>query len=69
MNIVNADNFNETMEGYKDYAIDFMVEVLKEKGYSEDQISEVIKTMNNGFKWAKGGMTMSDARKYKRKNY
>lgn len=58
MNNVNADNFNETMQGYFNYAIKF----AKERGLDEEQE----KTLRNGLGWAKSDMTMEDARKYKK---
>ncbi|MBU5486445.1 hypothetical protein KQI86_19270 [Clostridium sp. MSJ-11] len=67
MNTVNSDNFNETIEGYKSYTKDFMYEVLKEKGYKESQIKEILEVMDNGFHWSKDDMTMEQARRYKRK--
>jgi hypothetical protein len=66
-NTVNTDNFNETMQGYTDYMIDFMVPILKEEGYTEDQIRRIKSIIGNGLNWAKDEMTMSDAREYKRK--
>jgi len=67
MNTVNSNNFNETMDGYKAFAIDFMIPLLKENGYSDEQIEEIIKNMNCGFIWGKNDLTMDDARKYIRK--
>jgi hypothetical protein len=66
-NTVNADNFNETMQGYTDRAIDEMVISLKEEGFTEKQLDKIIKSFKNGLRWSKDFMTMSDAREYKRK--
>lgn len=61
MNTVNPDNFNETMQGYFEYAIKF----AKERGLDE----EIERILRNGLNWAKDEMTMEDARKYKREYF
>ena len=72
-NNVNAENFNETMIGYVDYALDFFRKVLtddeeSEYGkYTEEQISQLEQIFFNGISWAKNDMTMENARTYKRK--
>lgn len=58
-NNVNADNFNETMQGYLEYAINFC-ESNKDTEFTDEHIS----TIRSGFNWAKDEMTMQDARKY-----
>lgn len=60
-NTVNPDNFNQTLAGYMDYALDFAKESDVE--FTDEQIN-VIKS---GFNWAKDEMTMQDARVYKKK--
>lgn len=60
MNTVNPDNFNETMQGYFEYAIDF----LKER---HDFSKEMEDTLRWGLHWGKDEMTMEDARRYKKK--
>jgi len=60
-NTVNSDNFNETMQGYLNYALDFAKESDVE--FTDEQIN-VIK---NGFNWGKSDMTLQDARIYKKK--
>ncbi|BAO05009.1 G7QAJ4_9DELT Transcriptional regulator, MucR family [Clostridium botulinum B str. Osaka05] len=67
MNTVNSDNFNETMEGYLNYALDFVKSELKDKNFTEEQIGEIISLFNCGINWATSGMTMEDARRYKRR--
>ena len=60
MNIVNPDNFNETMEGYFRYTLDF----AKERA---EFTPEQIRLLENGMNWAKDEMTMEDARRYVRR--
>jgi hypothetical protein len=60
MNTVNPDNFNETMQGYFNYAIDF----AKEQISLDERTEEVLRS---GLTWAKDCMTMEDARNYKKK--
>lgn len=60
MNTVNPDNFNETMQGYFDYAIDF----AKEQISLDERTEEVLRY---GLEWAKDMMTMECARNYKKK--
>lgn len=60
MNTVNLDNFNETMQGYFEYAIDF----LKERHEFPEELEQ---SLRNGIYWAKDEMTMACARKYKKK--
>lgn len=62
MNTVNPDNFNETMKGYFDYAINF----AKERGKLDEDAE---KTLRSGLRWAKDGMTMEEARRYGEKGY
>lgn len=58
-NNVNADNFNETMQGYINYALDFAKE--SDTNFTDEQID----TIKNGFRWGKSEMTLADAKKYK----
>jgi hypothetical protein len=67
MNTVNPDNFNETMQGYINYMIDFIQPRLKEEGYSIDDINRITQLIGNGLMWSKDDMTMEDARRYKKK--
>lgn len=60
MNEVNSNNFNQTMQGYFEYAISF----AKERGKLNE---EQEKTLRNGLNWAKDEMTMEDARQYAEK--
>lgn len=66
-NTVNSDNFNETMQGYTDYMVDFIVPILKEEGYTAKQIDRIVDLIDNGLHWSKDDMTMEDARRYTRK--
>jgi hypothetical protein len=68
-NTVNQDNFNETMDGYFALARDFMWENLRERGYSEEQLQEINEKLGYGIHWAKDSLTMSEARKYRRKHF
>lgn len=68
MNTVNSKNFNQTMGGYVDYALDFANKVLqRDYGYRQEQIEEIEKVIRQGLNWAKNDMTMADARVYQRK--
>jgi hypothetical protein len=60
MNTVSPDNFNETMQGYFDYSIDFAMDRAE---FTEEQI----RLLRHGLSWAKDEMTMQDAREYKSK--
>ena len=68
-NSVNPSNFNETMQGYTDYAMDFLFQRLQEHGYSGEQLEEIQGLLRNGFRWGKDEMTMEEARQYSRKFY
>jgi len=59
-NNVNADNFNATMQGYLDYALDFAKESDVE--FTDEQINMI----KSGFNWGKNEMTMENARNYKK---
>lgn len=68
MNTVNPDNFNQTMGGYVDYALDFATKALqRDYGYRKEQIEEIEKVIRQGLNWAKNDMTMADARVYQKK--
>lgn len=58
MNTINETNFNRTMQGYFDYAINFAKE---NGGITEEQIT----LLQHGLNWATSEMTMEDARQYK----
>lgn len=64
MNTVNPDNFNQTMQGYVGYAINFMAQSLKDRGYKDNQIEDVKEYLSWGLSWAKDEMTMENARNY-----
>lgn len=61
-NNVNADNFNETMDGYMEYAINYCL-----TDNNPEFTKEHINTIRAGFYYAKDFLTMEQARKYKRK--
>lgn len=68
MNTVNQDNFNQTMDGYVEYALDFIKNVLLEKELvDEDTIYDIRTTFIQGLRWAKDEMTMEDARNYSKR--
>lgn len=58
-NNVNADNFNETMQGYIDYMLDYIIE--SNKNFTDVQISAI----KGGFRRGKDEMTLQGARAYK----
>lgn len=60
MNTVNPMNFNQTMDGYFKYALNFAME-------RADFTDEQLKLLGNGMRWAKDEMTMQDARNYAEK--
>lgn len=65
-NNVNADNFNETMDGYVKYALDSMSKALIEnENFTDEQIDTVTDCLKSGFRWAKDDLTMENARNYK----
>jgi|GEM_PF-2532715 len=64
-NNVNADNFNETMEGYVKYALKLMSKTLKEnESFTDKQIDIVTDCFKSGLRWAKDDLTMENARNY-----
>ena len=67
MNTVDPDNFNETLDGYVEYALNFTVQKLKEKDYTSEQIAEIVRLFNNGIRWGKDGLTMQCARNYNKR--
>jgi hypothetical protein len=66
-NTVDADNFNNTLDGYVDYMIDFIVPRLEEQKYNDEQIREIVSLIKNGIRWGKDEKTLEGARKYVRK--
>jgi ribose 5-phosphate isomerase len=66
-NTVDADNFNNTLDGYVDYIIDFIVPRLEEQKYNDEQIREIVSLIKNGIRWGKDEKTLEGARKYVRK--
>jgi hypothetical protein len=64
-NTVNSNNFNETLDGYVKYAIDFTEKGLKEIGYSKEQIEQISEYFEEGIRWGKSEMTLENARNYK----
>lgn len=65
-NNVNADNFNETMDGYVKYALESMSKALKEnENFTDKQIDTVTDCFKSGLRWAKDDLTMENARNYK----
>lgn len=73
-NTVNSSNFNDTMRGYVDYALDHFKEVLTDKEYEDEygkytgeQINQLQRLLKYGIEWGKNDMTMDDARHYRRR--
>ncbi len=65
-NNVNADNFNETMDGYVKYALESMSKSLKEnENFTDEQINTVTDCFKGGLRWAEDDLTMENARNYK----
>lgn len=71
-NTVNEDNFNDTLRGYVDYALDLFKKVLTDKEfeneygkYTDQQIHQLQRLFQYGINWGKSDMTMDDARHYK----
>jgi hypothetical protein len=65
-NNVNADNFNETMDGYVKYALESMSKALKEnENFTDEQINTVTDCFKTGLRWSKDDLTMENARNYK----
>lgn len=58
VNQVNPSNFNQTMDGYFYYALNFAME---NTSFTDEQI----RFLRNGLSWAKSEMTYEDARKYR----
>lgn len=66
-NSVNPTNFNETLDGYVSYMVDFVLPRLKEEGYSQEQCDRIRTLIRAGIRWGKDEMSMNEAREYEEK--
>lgn len=68
-NNVNAENFNKTMDGYVEYALELMTDTLKEcEKFNDEQLDIVTNLFRRGLMWAKDDLTMENARNYKKRS-
>jgi hypothetical protein len=67
-NTVDPQNFNLTMYGYCQYALEDMFNDLKRKGYTDKQLKEITYAFQSGLSYATDMMSMTQARYYNEEN-